>query len=88
MNDHQCIDLEHLGLEGAIACYLVDGPEPAIIDPGPVTTMERLVEELAMRGVGASELHHILLTHIHLDHAGALRGFHTIDALHSDHYVT
>ena len=41
MNDHQCIDLEHLGLEGAIACYLVDGPEPAIVDPGPATTMER-----------------------------------------------
>ena len=71
MNDHQCIDLEHLGLEGAIACYLVDGPEPAIVDPGPATTMERLIEELEIRGVASSELRHVLLTHIHLDHAGA-----------------
>ena len=71
MNDHQCIDLEHLDLEGAIACYLVDGPEPTIIDPGPTTTLERLIDELAGRGVGPNDLRHVLLTHIHLDHAGA-----------------
>lgn len=71
MNEHQCIDLEHLELDGAIACYLVDGPEPAIIDPGPTTTLDRLVDELAARGVGRSDLRHVLLTHIHLDHAGA-----------------
>jgi len=71
MNDHQCIDLEHLDLEGAIACYLVGGPEPTIIDPGPTTTLERLIDELAVRGVGPNDLRHVLLTHIHLDHAGA-----------------
>lgn len=71
MNDHQCIDLEHLDLDGAIACYLVDGPEPTIIDPGPTTTLERLIDELAVRGVGPNDLRHVLLTHIHLDHAGA-----------------
>ena len=66
-----CIDLEHLGLEGAIACYLIDAEEPTIIDPGPTTAMERLVAELQSRGVGAKDLRHIALTHIHLDHAGA-----------------
>lgn len=71
MNDHQCIDLEHLDLEGAIACYLVDGPEPAIIDPGPTTTLDRLIAELEARGVGRDDLRHVLLTHIHLDHAGS-----------------
>lgn len=71
MNDHACIDLLHLDLDGAIACYLVDGPEPAIIDPGPTTTLERLMGELDARGVGRDDLRHILLTHIHLDHAGA-----------------
>lgn len=70
MNDHQCIDLEHLELKGAIACYLVDGPEPTIIDPGPTTTLDRLMDELATRGIGSSDLRHVLLTHIHLDHAG------------------
>lgn len=71
MKDHVCIDLEHLGLEGAIACYLVDTDEPAIVDPGPSTTVDRLVASLEEKGVGADDLRHILLTHVHLDHAGA-----------------
>ncbi len=71
MSEHVCIDLEHLDLEGAIACYVVDGPEPTIIDPGPTTTLERLAAELESLGIGAGDLRHVLLTHIHLDHAGA-----------------
>ena len=66
-----CIDLKHLGLDGAIACYVVHAEEPTIIDPGPTTAMERLVDELDSRGVGRRDLQHIALTHIHLDHAGA-----------------
>jgi len=66
-----CIDLVHLGLEGAICCYLLDGEEPTIVDPGPATTLDRLVSELGARGVGPSDLCHVLLTHVHLDHAGA-----------------
>lgn len=71
MNDHVCIDLEHLDLEGAIACYLVDGIEPTIIDPGPTTTMDRLIAELESHGIGRQDLQNVLLTHIHLDHAGS-----------------
>jgi len=71
MTGAECIDLEHLGLSGAIACYLLDTAEPAIVDPGPTTTLERLVSELAARGVSPGDLRHVLLTHIHLDHAGA-----------------
>lgn len=86
MNDHVCIDLEHLDLEGAIACYLVDGPEPTIIDPGPTTTMDRLLSELELHGVGSQDLRHILLTHIHLDHAGAT-GFLLDHFPHADVFV-
>lgn len=71
MKNHVCIDLAHLDLEGAIACYLVEGDEPAIVDPGPSTTLEHLVASLARHGVGPDDLRHVLLTHIHLDHAGA-----------------
>lgn len=70
MNDHVCIDLVHLDLPGAICCYFVDGPEPTIIDPGPSTTLDRLYGELEALGVGPQDLRHVLLTHIHLDHAG------------------
>jgi glyoxylase-like metal-dependent hydrolase (beta-lactamase superfamily II) len=67
----QCIDLEHLALEGAIACYLIEHDEPTIVDPGPSTTLDHLIGELATRGLGAGDLRHVMLTHIHLDHAGA-----------------
>jgi len=70
MNDHVCIDLEHRGLPGAIACYLVDVDEPTIVDPGPTTTLDRLVAQLSAHGVGPDDLRHVLLTHVHLDHAG------------------
>jgi glyoxylase-like metal-dependent hydrolase (beta-lactamase superfamily II) len=68
-----CIDLVHeeLGLSGAIACYLVPSDEPTIVDPGPTSTLDVLVEELGRLGVGLGDLRHVLLTHIHLDHAGA-----------------
>jgi glyoxylase-like metal-dependent hydrolase (beta-lactamase superfamily II) len=68
-----CIDLVHsgLGLEQAMAAYLVDADEPTLVDPGPTTTLDGLSEQLARHGVGPNDLRHVLLTHIHLDHAGA-----------------
>lgn len=70
MSDPVCIDLKHLDLEGAIACYVVDADEPTIIDPGPATTLDGLLTALEALGVGSKDLRHVLLTHIHLDHAG------------------
>ena len=68
-----CIDLVHrdMGLEGAMASYLIDVDEPTLVDPGPTTTLDHLGEELLRLGVGPGDLRHVLLTHIHLDHAGA-----------------
>jgi glyoxylase-like metal-dependent hydrolase (beta-lactamase superfamily II) len=71
MSNPECIDLVHLGLQGAIACYLVDAEEPTIVDPGPTTTVHHLVDQLAERGVGPNDLRHVMLTHVHLDHAGS-----------------
>jgi glyoxylase-like metal-dependent hydrolase (beta-lactamase superfamily II) len=65
------IDLEHEGLEGAISTYLVDVGEPVLVDPGPSTTIETLEHRMSAQGVPLTELRHVLLTHIHLDHAGA-----------------
>ncbi len=66
-----CLDLRHLDLEGAIAAYVVAGDEPTVIDPGPSTTLERLREGLGELGIGPRDLRHVVLTHVHLDHAGA-----------------
>jgi glyoxylase-like metal-dependent hydrolase (beta-lactamase superfamily II) len=71
MSGGACLDLLHLGLEGAIACYVIDTAEPTIVDPGPTTTLDRLLAGLQGQGIGPDDLRHVLLTHIHLDHAGA-----------------
>lgn len=65
------LDLEHGGLPGAIGAYLLAGPEPALVDPGPARTLPRLRETLEEMGSGVGEIRHLLLTHVHLDHAGA-----------------
>ena len=66
------LDLHHLGSERAIGVYLLETPDgPALFDCGPVTTLETLRAELAARGVGIGDLRHLLLSHIHFDHAGA-----------------
>ena len=64
------IDVVHLGLRGAISAYWIDGPEPAIVDPGPSTSLDGLEAGLAELGVGLPDIQHVLLTHVHLDHAG------------------
>ena len=55
------IDVEHLGTERVIGCWEVDG---VLIDPGPTSSLATLVDALE------EEPRALLLTHIHLDHAG------------------
>ena len=47
--------------------YRIDGAT-VLVDPGPASTIPYLVEQLKQAGV--NKIDHILLTHIHLDHAG------------------
>lgn len=66
------IDLQHLGLECCVACYLLETDDgPALADCGPTSTLEALRSGLAKAGLEVGDLRHLLLTHIHLDHAGA-----------------
>jgi glyoxylase-like metal-dependent hydrolase (beta-lactamase superfamily II) len=67
----QLLDLEHLGRKRVIGSYLLAGDEPALVDCGPASCLDALRAGLAARGVGPGELRHLVLTHIHLDHAGA-----------------
>ena len=65
-------DLRFLGEPEIIATGLLSGREGvALIDPGPSTTLDTLKEAVAGRGISLSDVRAILLTHIHLDHAGA-----------------
>src|SRR5437660_5365635 len=66
------IDLHHLGRERIIASYLLDTDDgPALFDCGPATTVDALKAGLADRGLALADVRHLLLSHIHLDHAGA-----------------
>jgi len=66
------LDLRHLGHERVIGCYLLQTEDgPALQDCGPTTCVPELKAGLAERGLELGDLRHLLLSHIHLDHAGA-----------------
>jgi glyoxylase-like metal-dependent hydrolase (beta-lactamase superfamily II) len=66
------IDLHFGGAERAIGVYVVDTDDgPALFDCGPTSTLPALEEGLAGHGLALEDVRHLLLSHIHLDHAGA-----------------
>ena len=66
------IDLLHGGAEKTIGSYLLETSEGlALFDCGPTTCLPALRAGLAERGVELGDVKHLLLSHIHLDHAGA-----------------
>jgi len=66
------LDLNFQGRPQAIAAYLIRHADGAIlIECGPGSTLPALTAGLAKEGFSPSDVTHVLLTHIHLDHAGA-----------------
>jgi glyoxylase-like metal-dependent hydrolase (beta-lactamase superfamily II) len=65
------VDDLHLGRPQVIGTYVLLGDEPAVVDPGPTSTLATLEQGLEAIGLGLEDLRAVLLTHIHLDHAGA-----------------
>ena len=55
------IDVRHLGIEKVIGCWELDG---VLVDPGPTSSIETVLKSVE------GEPRAVLLTHIHLDHAG------------------
>jgi glyoxylase-like metal-dependent hydrolase (beta-lactamase superfamily II) len=66
------LDLHHLGAERVIGVYVLETEDGlALQDCGPSTCIPALKERLAERGLALTDLRHLILSHIHLDHAGA-----------------
>jgi glyoxylase-like metal-dependent hydrolase (beta-lactamase superfamily II) len=66
------LDLLHQGAERVIGAYVLDTQDgPAVFDCGPSSCAARLQEGLRERGLELQDIRHLLLSHIHLDHAGA-----------------
>jgi glyoxylase-like metal-dependent hydrolase (beta-lactamase superfamily II) len=67
------VDLNFLGRPGIIATAIIQSTAGvALIDPGPTTTLEGLKSQLTAKGISLADIRHVLLTHIHLDHAGGV----------------
>jgi glyoxylase-like metal-dependent hydrolase (beta-lactamase superfamily II) len=65
------IDLHHQA-PGIVGSYLLETEDgPALFDCGPTSTIPHLKAGLANRGLDLTDIRHLLLSHIHLDHAGA-----------------
>ena len=72
MSAREPIDLLHCDVPRAIGVYLLRTDDGlALVDCGPASTVHTLERELRGRGLSVGDLRHLLLTHIHLDHAGA-----------------
>ena len=66
------VDLQFLGRPQIIATAVLQSASGiALVDPGPTTTLDGLLKTLAAQGISVRDVRQILLTHIHLDHAGA-----------------
>jgi len=66
------LDLNFQGRSHAIAAFLIrHGDAVVLIESGPGSTLSALEAGLAQEGLSAADVTHVLLTHIHLDHAGA-----------------
>ena len=73
---YHCIDLEFQGRQGVVAVYqLEDGGERALIEVGPTSTLDSLLAALQSIDVQPETISKVLVTHIHLDHAGAAGTF-------------
>jgi glyoxylase-like metal-dependent hydrolase (beta-lactamase superfamily II) len=65
------VDLNFLGVPEIIGTAVLHGASGvALIDPGPSTTLDNLKASLQRRNISVADVRQILLTHIHLDHAG------------------
>ncbi len=66
------------GYSKFIGAYLFHSEKTALLDTGPTSSVPNLFQALAKLGINAGAIDHIILSHIHLDHAGgvgtAIRG--------------
>jgi glyoxylase-like metal-dependent hydrolase (beta-lactamase superfamily II) len=60
------------GWDQVTAGYLIEGPEPVLVETGSQSSVPVLLDALAALGLGPNDLKGVVVTHIHLDHAGGV----------------
>jgi glyoxylase-like metal-dependent hydrolase (beta-lactamase superfamily II) len=69
-NEVYRIDTRMAGYEGITAAYLIRGDRPCLVETGTAPSAPVVRDALAALGVGPADLATVVVTHIHLDHAG------------------
>lgn len=64
------IDTRMAGYDGLTAAYLIRGERPCLVETGTAPSAPLVRDALAALGVGPADLATVVVTHIHLDHAG------------------
>jgi glyoxylase-like metal-dependent hydrolase (beta-lactamase superfamily II) len=64
------IDTMTAGVSGVTAGYLLPTARPVLVECGPSLTIEATIEALRSLGMGPEDLAFLVVTHVHLDHAG------------------
>jgi glyoxylase-like metal-dependent hydrolase (beta-lactamase superfamily II) len=64
------IDTMTAGMTKVTAGYLLDAPRPALVECGPALSVSSVLRALDGAGLGPGDLAYLVLSHIHLDHAG------------------
>jgi glyoxylase-like metal-dependent hydrolase (beta-lactamase superfamily II) len=64
------VDTRMAGMARVTAGYLIDAPRPTLIECGPARSVGNVIESLTQVGMGSTDLAYLILSHIHLDHAG------------------
>ena len=64
------IDTFTAGISKVTAGYLIAAPRPTLIECGPALSVDRVLEALQSLGMDAGDLAHLVVSHVHLDHAG------------------
>lgn len=78
---YHTIDLHFQNYEHAIAAFLIETEDgPVLIESGPYSTFPSLEEGLGKLGYKPKDIKHVLLSHIHFDHAGAAWAFAELGA--------
>ena len=69
---YHTLDLHFRGLNDAIAAFIIESSVgPILVETGPFSTFPSMEEGLDKLGYKTSDIQHVLLSHIHFDHAGA-----------------
>jgi glyoxylase-like metal-dependent hydrolase (beta-lactamase superfamily II) len=66
------IDTKMTGRFRVTSAYLVRARQPTLVETGPTTSADAVTQGLRSLGLDADDLAHVVVTHIHLDHAGGV----------------